>query len=78
MSVNVHHAKTHLSQLLQRVERGEEIVIARAGRPVARLVPHEPKRKPSGFGSLRGEIWIAEDFDETPQEVIDAFHGDAG
>ncbi len=77
MSVNVHDAKTHFSKLLQRVEAGEEIVIARAGRPVARLVPHQPKRKPDGFGSLAGQIWIADDFDETPQEVIDAFYGDA-
>jgi prevent-host-death family protein len=61
-TVNVHDAKTHLSRLLARVETGEEFVIARGGKPVARLVPLEVKsaRKP---GDLRGKIAIADDFD---------------
>lgn len=61
-SVNVHEAKTHLSRLLERVEAGEEIVIARSGRPIARLVPiPAPKvqRKPGGW---KGKCWIADDF----------------
>lgn len=63
-SVNVHEAKTHLSRLLERVERGQEIVIARSGRPVAKLVPihPEPRRRP--IGRDRGRVWMAEDFDE--------------
>jgi len=48
MQVNVHEAKTHLSRLLARVEAGEEIVIAKAGKPIARLIPYE-KRPPGGF-----------------------------
>lgn len=74
MIVNVHEAKTHLSRLLERVEQGEEIVIARNNQPIARLVAHAtPERRP---GSLRGRIRIAEDFDEPlPDELTDAFGG---
>ena len=72
--VNVHEAKTHLSRLLERVEQGEEIVIARNNQPIARLVAHgAPERRP---GSLRGRIRIAEDFDDPlPDELVDAFRG---
>lgn len=63
-TVNVHEAKTHLSRLLERVERGEEIVIARAGKPVARLVPIEPVVRRRPIGRYRGQIWMSEDLDE--------------
>ena len=61
-TVNVHEAKTHLSRLLERVESGEEIVIARAGKPIARLVPLVPLGPPAPrtlFGRDRGKIWIS-------------------
>ncbi len=61
--VNVHEAKTHLSRLLAIVERGGEVTIARAGRPIARLVPAEPAPKRE-LGLERGQIWISDDFDE--------------
>jgi len=61
--VNIHDAKTHLSRLVERVEGGEEVVIARAGRPVARLVPVERRTKPRVLGSLRGRVWLAPDWD---------------
>lgn len=61
-SVNVHEAKTHLSRLLAEVERGREIVIARAGRPIARLIPAGPAPRRE-LGLERGDIWIADDFD---------------
>ena len=73
MFVNVHEAKTHLSRLLERAAAGEEIVISRAGRPVARLVPYEARDRPRAPGSMRGAIWLAEDFDETPGWLLDAF-----
>ena len=63
-AVNVHEAKTHLSRLLERVEAGEEIVIARAGKPVARLVPLEPGAPRRLIGRSRDKIWMSEDFDE--------------
>jgi prevent-host-death family protein len=72
--VNVHEAKTHLSRLLIRVAAGEEIVIARAGRAVARLVPLERgKRRP---GRLKGRLSIGRDFDAPlPEAVLAGFEG---
>lgn len=69
-TVNVHEAKTHLSRLLERVRLGEEITIAKAGKPVARLVAVEGSRKRRVPGSAKGTIWMAEDFDAPlPEEV---------
>jgi prevent-host-death family protein len=62
--VNVHHAKTHLSKLLERVEDGEEIVIARNGKPVAKLVKPDDLDGMAGYGMWEGKVWIADDFDE--------------
>ena len=76
-TVNVHEAKTRLSRLLEAVEAGENVVIARAGKPVARLVPANVRTQPRTPGSWRGRVFIADDFDETPEELIAAFHGDA-
>ncbi len=72
--VNVHSAKTHFSELLERVEKGEEIVVGRAGKPVARLVKYEPARR--RLGAAQGRIWIADDFDELPEDVAAAFRGE--
>jgi prevent-host-death family protein len=73
-TVNVHEAKTKLSRLLERVEAGEEIVIARAGKPIARLVPLEPAAPRRLFGRDRGKIWMSEDFDEPlPWQVFPGF-----
>jgi len=76
-SVNVYEAKTHLSQLIDRAAAGEEIVIARAGRPVARLVPLAdlPSRRRSP-GAWRGRVRISDDFDELPGEIDAAFRGE--
>lgn len=76
MIVNMHEAKTHLSRLVERVEHGEEVIIGRNGRPVARLVPFEAARHRRRPGRLRGRITIAADFDHTPEEVVAAFEGD--
>jgi len=75
MVVNVHEAKTHLSRLLERVEQGERITLGRNGRPVARLVPYVEEREQRRPGALRGQIWIAEDFDDTPDELVELFEG---
>lgn len=69
--VNVYEAKTQLSKLLQQVEAGDEIVIARHGKPVARLVPLQRTAAPRQLGLLRGKIWMSPDFDEPDQELID-------
>lgn len=71
--VNVHEAKTHLSRLLERVEAGDEFVIARSGRPIARLIPFQPRREPRTPGVWRDRIRIAADFDDTPSELIESF-----
>ena len=75
--VNIHEAKTHFSQLIERVVAGEEIVIARNGKPVAKLVPI-PLEQPRRFsGSMRGQIWIADDFDDPlPPELQKYFDGE--
>ena len=72
-TVNVHDAKTHLSKLLERAEAGEEIVIARAGRPVARLVPYGSDRPKRVFGRLRGQIVVRDDFDADDEEIAREF-----
>jgi len=74
--VNVHAAKTNLSRLLERVEAGEEIVIARAGKPVAKLVPYIPKRPKRIFGSMKGEIIIHGDFDADNEDIAADFYRD--
>jgi prevent-host-death family protein len=72
-TVNVHEAKSQLSRLLQAVEEGEEIVIARNGTPVARLVPHVEDRKPREPGSAKGRIEILEGFDEYDEQIARDF-----
>jgi prevent-host-death family protein len=74
-AVNIHEAKTHLSRLVERVEAGEEIVIARAGRPVARLVPLRSRMSARQPGIWRGRVRLAPDFDQTDEELLDAFEG---
>jgi prevent-host-death family protein len=76
-AVNVHEAKTHLSRLLERVAAGEEIVIARNGKPVAKLVGIQEDLSPRTFGSMRGQIKLADDFDAPlPPEILAQFAGD--
>lgn len=74
--VNIHAAKTHFSRLVERAAKGEEIIIAKAGKPVARLMPlAEPARRRRP-GLLKGKIKIAEDFDAPlPEEILRLFEG---
>ena len=76
-TVNVHEAKTHLSRLLAKVARGDEVIIARGGKPVARLVPvQKAKRMDQLLGIDKGQLWIAKDFDAPlPEEILAAFEG---
>ncbi|HET8954873.1 MAG TPA: type II toxin-antitoxin system prevent-host-death family antitoxin [Solirubrobacterales bacterium] len=72
--IGMHQAKTQLSKLVERAEAGEEIVLTRRGKPAARLVP---ERQGGGFASLagvwKGRVRIADDFDELPDDLADAF-----
>jgi prevent-host-death family protein len=75
MEVNIHEAKTHLSKLLERVALGEEVVIAKAGKPVAKLVAIEPEKPSFKFGSAKGQFVVPDDFnDPLPKEIEDLFY----
>ncbi|MEK7794502.1 MAG: type II toxin-antitoxin system Phd/YefM family antitoxin [Candidatus Hydrogenedentota bacterium] len=76
--VNIHHAKTNLSKLLEQVESGEEVIIARAGKPIAKIVgiPKSTEEKPwRPGGGWAGRGWIADDFDEPDPEIEKLFDG---
>jgi prevent-host-death family protein len=76
MKVNIHEAKTHFSRLIDRVLLGEDIIIARAGRPVARLVPAAARPSRRVPGSAAGRVQVADDFDAPlPEHVLQEFAG---
>ena len=73
-SVNVHEAKTHFSRLLARVDQGEEIIIAKAGKPVARIVPYATKPAKRIPGTAKGKIQIRKNFEEPlPKSLMKFF-----
>ncbi|MGI8462167.1 MAG: type II toxin-antitoxin system Phd/YefM family antitoxin [Solirubrobacterales bacterium] len=72
--LNMHEAKTHLSKLVERVEKGEEITIARNGTPVAKLVPVAERFPVAPPGFMKGEVWVADDAFEPDEELIDSFY----
>ncbi len=71
--VNVHEAKTELSRLLEEVEGGERVIIARAGEPVAMLVPYKAAARRRRLGQFHGQVKIHDDFDELPPDIATAF-----
>lgn len=77
-TINLYEAKTKLSQLVERAAAGEEIIIAKAGRPLARLVPLARRTTPRKFGLLAGQgFWIGDDFDDPlPDDMMAAFNGE--
>ena len=73
--MNIHEAKTHLSRLLERVARGEDVIIAKAGKPVARLVAIPSERPRFKLGSANGEFVVPDDFsDSLPKDIEDLFY----
>lgn len=76
--INIHQAKTQLSKLVEEAAMGEEIIIAKAGKPIARLVPLEKiQHKLRVPGSMKGQIWIADNFDEPMgEEELALWRGD--
>ena len=70
---NIYSAKTQLSRLIEKALEGEEVVIAKAGKPVARLVPYTEKTQPIKYGSLKGKITIPDDFDDYTEEIAEMF-----
>ena len=75
ITVNIHAAKTQLSRLLEQVEEGEEIVIARAGKPIARIVPLVPTRPKRRLGILEGQYTVADNIDDSlPDDLLEDFY----
>jgi prevent-host-death family protein len=76
MNINIHAAKTNLSRLIEKVSQGETIIISKAGKPVAKLVPYDEKQQKRKPGFMKGEIWIADDFDAPlPEDILADFEG---
>ncbi len=74
LTANIYEAKTKFSQLIEAVLQGKEVVIAKAGKPVAKLVPYKEELKPRKFGLLKGKIWISPDFDDEDEEINKLFY----
>jgi prevent-host-death family protein len=75
-TINIHEAKTHLSRIVEEVADGAEVIIAKAGKPIARLVPLETTPKPKKLGLLKGVIRMPKDFNAPlPDEVLATFEG---
>jgi len=78
-TVNIYEAKTNLSRLVEQAAAGEEIVIAKAGKPLARLTPLRERKEPRKPGCLEGRIHVSEDFYKPlPDDLLDAFEGKKG
>jgi prevent-host-death family protein len=75
-TVNIQEAKTHLSRLVEEAVAGEEIVIAKAGRPYVKLVPCLPERTPRTLGGWEGKVLVADDFDEPSEDIQRLFEGE--
>ena len=76
MKVNMHEAKSKLSALAEKAWAGETVVIAKAGKPYVDLLPHREGRARRSPGRFKGQIRIAADFDQTPDDIVAAFEGD--
>lgn len=76
---NISDAKASLSKLIERAMNGEEIIIGKSGKPVAKLVPYNLDTSPRqlGVGQWKGKIWMADDFDELPEDILNLFTGES-
>lgn len=75
-TINIHEAKTHFSRLIEEVSHGKEVIIGKAGKPIAKLVPFEIKQTPRQPGYWRGKVIIKKDFDKLPKHLMAAFKGE--
>lgn len=71
---NIYEAKTELSKLIQKVSEGEEVIICKAGNPIASLTPYNKTNKKRSLGVWKGKVKVSEDFNDTSKEVIDSFY----
>lgn len=72
--INIHQAKTNLSKLIAQTAKGEEVIISKAGKPVAKLVSYQEKLKPRQPGLLKGKIWMSDDFNDEDEEINKLFY----
>jgi prevent-host-death family protein len=73
---NMHEAKSKLSQLVEMVLAGEEVIISKAGKPVAKLIAYQEEQEDRVLGALKGKVWVSPDFDELPPDLEAAFYGE--
>lgn len=76
LTVNIHEAKTQLSKLVDRASKGESFIIAKAGKPMVKVVPIEAQKKPKRFGFLKGKIHLPDNFDQMDQEIARLLYGE--
>lgn len=74
--VNIHEAKTHLSKLINATLEGEEVIISKSGQPLVKVVPYQPELESRCPGNWTGQVQMAEDFDELPEEFLKAIYGE--
>ncbi len=75
IQINMHEAKTRLSQLGEKAWAGDRVIIAKAGKPYLDLLPHKPRGVVRQPGRFKGEIKISDDFDQTSEDIVEAFEG---
>ena len=74
--INIHQAKTNLSKLIEKTLNGEDVIIAKAGKPVVKLVAYKEKLKPRKLGLLKGKIFVPDNFNDEDEEINKLFYGD--
>ena len=74
--MNIHQAKTNLSKLIEQVNAGEDVIIAKAGKPVAKLISYKKELKDRTPGLWKNKIWISENFDDEDEEINKLFYGE--
>lgn len=74
--VNIHQAKTQLSKLIEKTQKGENVIIGKAGKPVAELIPFKIKKKERVPGIWKGKVWMADDFNEEDEDINKLFYGE--
>ena len=77
-STNISEAKANLSKLIEKALQGEEVIIGKAGKPIVKIIPYDFETSPRqlGAGNWHGRIWIADDFDELPEDILRLFTGE--
>lgn len=75
-TTNIYDAKTNFSKLIEQVINGKEVIIAKAGKPVAKLISYKEKKKPRKPGLWKGKVWMSDDFNEEDEEINKLFYGE--